>query len=300
MRSLFTPRSTRSAVWLMVICAVLWSSAGALTRQLDTTRGFEISFWRSFFCGLAMLLILGLQERGRPLRPVLRMGWTGLFSGLMWAVMFTCFMVALTRTSVANTVLVIGISPLLAALLGRVVLGEAIARLTWVAIAGAGAGIWWMVREAISAEGLSGMLIALGVPVASAINLVTLRRLHAQLDLAPAVLLGALISCIATLPLAWPFSAGPRDLLIIALLGAFQLALPCWLMVRALAWLAPHEVALIALLEVVLGPLWAWMFVGEATPLATLQGGAIVLAALVINALAGQGRTGPRAGSGAA
>ena len=280
------PSSPLGAAWLMAGCALLWSSAGALTRMLETAQGFELSFWRSFFCAVAMVLILSLQERGRPLGPVIRMGWIGLFSGLMWAVMFTCFMVALTHTSVANTLLVIGLSPLLAALLARVVLGQTINRITWLAIIAAGAGIWWMVHEAISSDGLTGILIALGVPLASAINLVTLRRVHAQLDLAPAVLLGALLSCAATLPLAWPLTAGARDLAILAALGAFQLALPCWLMVRALAWLAPHEVALIALLEVVLGPLWAWLFAGEITPVATLQGGVIVLAALIINTLA--------------
>lgn len=257
--------------------------------MLETAQGFELSFWRSFFCAVAMVLILSLQERGRPLGPVIRMGWIGLFSGLMWAVMFTCFMVALTWTSVANTLLVIGLSPLLAALLARVVLGQTINRITWIAIIAAGVGIWWMVHEAISSDGLTGILIALGVPLASAINLVTLRRVHAQLDLAPAVLLGALLSCAATLPLAWPLTAGARDLAILAILGAFQLALPCWLMVRALAWLAPHEVALIALLEVVLGPLWAWLFAGEITPAATLQGGVIVLAALIVNTLASRG-----------
>lgn len=257
-----------------------------ITRHVAAAEGMELTFWRSFFCALTLLPILAWHERGNPLKPVLAMGWTGLASGLMWAVMFTCFMIALTRTSVANTLLVIGLSPLLAALLARVVLGQTINRVTWAAIIAAGAGIWWMVHEALSADGLTGILIALGVPLASAINLVTLRRMHAQLDLAPAVLLGALISCAATLPLAWPLSAGLPDLLILAFLGAFQLALPCWLMVRALAWLAPHEVALIALLEVVLGPLWAWLFAGEATPAATLQGGAIVLLALVINTLA--------------
>jgi len=283
------PSSPQGAAWLLAGCALLWSSAGALTRMLETAQGFELSFWRSFFCAVAMVLILSLQERGRPLGPVIRMGWIGLFSGLMWAVMFTCFMVALTRTSVANTLLVIGLSPLLAALLARVVLGQTINRITWIAIIAAGVGIWWMVHEAISSDGLTGILIALGVPLASAINLVTLRRVHAQLDLAPAVLLGALLSCAATLPLAWPLTAGARDLAILAILGAFQLALPCWLMVRALAWLAPHEVALIALLEVVLGPLWAWLFAGEITPAATLQGGVIVLAALIVNTLASRG-----------
>ena len=279
------PSSRVSAAWLMVLCAVLWSSAGVLTRSLEASGGFELSFWRSFFCALAMLLILAVQERTRMLAPVMAMGWVGLLSGAMWAVMFTCFMLALTRTSVANTLLVIGLSPLLAALLGKLVLGESIARITWLAILAAAGGIWWMVHDAVSTDGLTGMLIAMGVPLASAINLVMLRKMHASLNLAPAVLIGALISSVAMLPLAWPVSTGARDLLILAFLGAFQLALPCWLMVRALGWLAPHEAALISLLEVILGPLWAWIFVGEATSPATLQGGGVVLAALVLNTL---------------
>ncbi len=279
------PSSRSGAAWLMVLCAVLWSSAGALTRLLDNSQGFELSFWRSLFCALAMLLILSFQERGRVLAPLAAMGSMGLLSGLMWAVMFTCFMIALTRTSVANTLLVIGLSPLLAALLGRIVLREPIAQVTWLAITAAAGGIWWMVHDAVSTEGLAGMLIAMGVPLASAINLVMLRKMHASLDLAPAVLIGALISCAAMLPLAWPVEASAKDLLILAFLGAFQLALPCWLMVRALAWLAPHEAALLSLLEVILGPLWAWIFVGEVTSAATLQGGLVVLGALVVNTL---------------
>ena len=129
------------------------------------------------------------------------------------------------------------------------------------------------------------MLIALGVPIASAINLVTLRKMQTQVDLAPAVLLGGLISCAATLPGAWPLSATPNDLVLLALLGFFQLALPCVLMVGVARHLAPQEIALIALLEIVLGSLFAWAGAGEALSTATLQGGAIVLAALIANEL---------------
>ncbi len=111
------------------------------------------------------------------------------------------------------------------------------------------------------------------MPVAAAINLVTLRRMRAPVDLAPAVLIGALFSCVATLPLIWPASISAHDLRILALLGVVQLALPCMLMVRAARHLAPQEIALIALLEVVLGPIWAWLGAGEAIPVATMQGG---------------------------
>ncbi|MBN9430022.1 MAG: DMT family transporter [Burkholderiales bacterium] len=284
------------AALLLAFAAGCWSIAGVLTRQLDSASGFEITFWRSFFCAVTMLLILGWQQRGNPLAPLRAAGWAGLASGLMWGVMFTCFMLALTRTSVANTLLVMSIGPLLAALLGRAVLGTRLSTATWGAIVLAGLGIGWMVHEGVSADGLAGMSIALAVPVASAINIVMLKRLHASVDLGPAVLTGALLSCLITLPFAWPFTAGAHDLAILALLGAWQLAIPCVLMIRAVRHLASHEVALIALLEVVLGPIWAWLGADEAIPAATIQGGLIVLGALVGNELlAARSERGPAA-----
>ena len=273
--------SHRRAALLLAFCALCWSIAGVVTRHLERADSFEVTFWRSLFCAITVLSILAWQRRGHALAPLLEMGWPGFFSGAMWAVMFTCFMLALTRTSVANTLLVMSVSPLLAALLGRLVLGTRVSAPTWLAIAMAGAGIGWMVHDGVSADGLAGMTIALAVPVASAINIVVLKRVHADVDLAPAVLVGALLSCLATVALAWPFEASLRDLALLALLGAIQLAVPCFLMIRAVRHLAPHEVALIALLEVVLGPIWAWLGAGEAMPMATLQGGLIVLAALI-------------------
>ena len=273
--------SHRRAALLLAFCVLCWSIAGVVTRHLERADSFEVTFWRSLFCAITVLSILAWQRRGHALAPLLEMGWPGLFSGAMWAVMFTCFMLALTRTSVANTLLVMSVSPLLAALLGRLVLGTRVSAPTWLAIAMAGAGIGWMVHDGVSADGLAGMTIALAVPVASAINIVVLKRVHADVDLAPAVLVGALLSCLATVALAWPFEASVRDLALLALLGAIQLAVPCFLMIRAVRHLAPHEVALIALLEVVLGPIWAWLGAGEAMPMATLQGGLIVLAALI-------------------
>ncbi|MEK9720313.1 MAG: EamA family transporter, partial [Quisquiliibacterium sp.] len=164
------------------------------------------------------------------------------------------------------------------------VLGERVRAGTWCAIAIAVFGIWWMVRQGVSSQGAIGMLVALGVPMAVAINLVTLRAMHARVDLAPAVLLGALFSCLATLPLISVSTIGLHDLSILALLGIVQLALPCMLMVRAAKHLAPQEMALIGLLEVVLGPIWAWLGAGETMPPATIQGGLLVLAALALNA----------------
>jgi drug/metabolite transporter (DMT)-like permease len=131
------------------------------------------------------------------------------------------------------------------------------------------------------------MAIAFGAPVAAAINVVILKKRGQSVDLIPAVFLGGVISAAIVLPLAVPFIAHATDIALLALLGCFQLGLPCMLLVVAARHLAATEVALLALLEVVLGPLWAWLGAGEVPAATTLAGGAVVIGALVFNELAG-------------
>jgi drug/metabolite transporter (DMT)-like permease len=141
-----------------------------------------------------------------------------------------------------------------------------------------------------SARDVSGMLVAAVIPCASAINVVTLRTAGATLDLRPAVMLGGVISCLAALPLALPLQATPKDIAFLAFLGVFQLGLPCMLLVMASRVLLAPEIALIGLLEVVLGPIWVWLGVGEKPAAATLAGGMIVVGAMILNQLAAVGR----------
>jgi drug/metabolite transporter (DMT)-like permease len=288
-----TPLPHRQAIVLMIVAATLWSIAGVVTRHLapslQAEGRFEITFWRSLFAAVFVGGYLLLVRR-EGWRPIVASGWPGLLSGSMWAVMFSAFMLALTFTTVANTLLVLSLGPLITALLTRAVLRVPIAPRTWAAIAAASAGIVWMATQSAPASAggapLAGMLIAFCVPVASAINLVTLQKTRARVDLVPAVFLGGLISAALMLPLALPLQAGPRDLVLLAVLGFFQLGLPCMLMVVAARSLSAPAVSLLALLEVVLGPLWAWLGAGEVPARATLAGGALVLGALVVNELA--------------
>lgn len=272
------------AVGLLVAANVLWSTAGVVTRLLQNAQSWEVTFWRSFFAAVAMAAILGFTHRRGAWAVVRTSGWPGLVSGLMFCTMFTCFMLAVTRTTVANTLVVNSLYPVFAALLGRAVLGLSLPAYTWLAIAAAVGGMAWMFASGLGG-GLAGTLIAFGVPVAAAINVVTLRKWGRAVDLAPAVLLGGLFSALLTLPFALPFQASAADLAWLAALGLFQLAVPCMFLVTASRSLAPAEVALITLLEAILGPLWAWLFVGETPGSATLVGGGIVLAAIAANEL---------------
>jgi drug/metabolite transporter (DMT)-like permease len=274
------------ALALMVVAPALWSLAGVLTRQIQTAGAFEMAFWRSSFAALFVFAALLVLQGRRPWETLRAAGLPGLVSGAMWAIMFTCFIVALTLTTTANVLVVSSLGPLCTALLAFCVLGESIPARSWLAIAAASIGMGAMFGAGFTAEEprhIAGMALALTIPIAGAVNIVTLRKSAAHLDLMPAVMLGALLSVAATLPWALPFSASGRDLLVLATLGVFQLGLPCMLLVLVSRTLTAPEIALLALLEVVLGPLWAWLGAGEVPAGTTLLGGAIVLAALAGN-----------------
>ncbi len=286
------PHRHRHAVVLMFCVGLLWSIAGVLTRHIGQASGWEITFWRSFFCALAMLAILAFSHRTQAIAEIRRPGLVGLASGALWAVMFTGFMLALTQTSTANTLILTSLSPLAASLFAWLLLGERIRTRTVLLIGLALAGILIMFGGETGAGRLTGNLIALSVPLAAGLNYVLMRRCGSRINLIPAVLIGGCLSALATLPLAWPFHASAQDLVILALLGAVQLALPCALVVRVARVLSPTEVALIGLTENVCGPLWAWLGAGETPTRHALFGGALVLAALVMQALSSGSRPG--------
>jgi drug/metabolite transporter (DMT)-like permease len=271
----------RAVAW-MVTATVLWSTAGVVTRLLQHAQSFEVTFWRSLFAGLSMAGILVVMRRREAWAVVRAAGWPAVLSGVMFGTMFTCFMLAVTRTTVANALVVNSLYPVFAALLSALVLGTRLRAYTWIAIAAAAGGMAWMFASGLG-DGLAGTLIAFVVPVAGAVNVVTLRKWGRDVDLAPAVMLGGFLSALATLPFALPFQATAHDIAWLAALGMFQLALPCMLLVMASRYLPPAEVALLTLLEAVLGPLWAWLGVGEAPGAATLVGGGIVLCAVAGN-----------------
>jgi drug/metabolite transporter (DMT)-like permease len=272
-----------TGVALMIAAPVLWSSAGVVTRHLQSAQPVEQVFWRSVFA-FAFVFAFLLLQKTNPWKAVRDAGVPGLISGLMWAIMFTAFLFALSLTSTANALVVMSVSPLLTAVFASMFLKDPVPLRTWLAAGAAAIGIAWMFGSSLEAHYL-GMAIALVIPVASAINVVVLRASAAKLDLIPAVMLGGALSCLVALPFALPFSATPRDLALLAFLGVFQLGVPCMLLVLASRALLAPEIALLGLLEVVLGPLWAWLGAGEVPAGSTLLGGMIVLAALALNEL---------------
>ena len=301
------------ALWGMVLAPFLWGTAGVVTRQLESAEGFEVTFWRSFFAGLSLVLLLplvrwldGSSSRCKGQGAVLQ--WWGVtwqsksfwISGVCWSVMFTAFMLALLMTSVAHVLVLLAVGPLLTAVLGRIVLKQRLPNRTWLAVAAAVLGIVYMFGSQWLASLADpqldtqrlvwGTLIALTVPIAGAINWTVVQRsaLNGEsVDLVPAVMVGGLLSALYTGPTAAPFGASSIDIAWLAGLGVFQLAVPCVLSVFCARVLKAAEVSLLAQLEVIFGIGLVWWLAGEAPATQVLTGGAVVMLALLTNELMG-------------
>jgi drug/metabolite transporter (DMT)-like permease len=274
------------AVVLMVLVALLWSTAGVVTRHLEFARSFEVTFWRSLFAALSLLVFLPIFQGRSVFLKIRHAGATLWLSGVCWGVMFTAYMVAFTLTTVGNVLVTLAVGPLLTAIVARVFIGYRVLPRTWLAIAVAGAGIAYMFAAQIGSASLAGSLVALSIPVAAAVNWTISQHSHHHghdLDLVPAVLMGALMSTAATCALAYPFQASTHDVTLLGLLGVFQLALPCVLCMVCARVLHAPEISLLQLLEVIFGILLAWVGANEVPAPSVVLGGTLVIGALVAN-----------------
>jgi drug/metabolite transporter (DMT)-like permease len=278
-----TSAARARAIAFMVVAAVCWSSGGYLVRQLSITDAWEIVLWRSVFMALFVLGVLTAMHRGRTVAAIRAVGWPGVAAGAFLACTFFFFIASLTRTTVANTFVLMSVSPFLAALAGRLVLKEPVPARTWVAMTVAFAGIVVMFADAVDAGRVVGNLLALGVSCFYAAQVTVLRKFHATVDMLPQVMVAGVISIAVAAPLAVPLTATSGDLVVLAIMGCIQLGAGCLLATAASRHLLATELGLLALLEPILGPIWVWALMGEHPGSTALVGGAIVLSAVVVN-----------------
>ncbi len=287
--------SRPQAIALTIFINLLWSTAGVVTKHLDSAASFEVTFWRSSFNAMALIIALSLIRGPGFLRKLLHAPKIIWISGVCWAIMFTAFMVALTLTTVANVLIIMALGPLITALFTRIFLKHRLPKMTWLAIAIACFGIIWMfLNDKNTAFTVTGSLISLAVPLAGAVNFTIMQHVGLNRkspltepahDMLQTVLIGAVLSALATLPIAWPFQATSHDLSLLALLGCFQQALPCLLVIRLTRELPAPELSLLGQLEVIFGVTWAWLWAGEPLSANTISGGLLVIGALISNEL---------------
>jgi drug/metabolite transporter (DMT)-like permease len=277
-----TPATRRGA--LLVACAaVCWSSGGLIVR-LVATNPWTTSLWRSLFASLFLALVLW-AVRGRGIVAQWREGGRPVvIVALCMATASTCFIFSLAHTSVANTLILMSTGPYVAGLLGWAWLGERVALRTWVSMGVALAGTVVMVSSSYARGAVFGDLLAIVMAASFAVATVLVRR-HPEIQMAPAAALATALTALIALPLAEPFSISPRDFALLAFFGVGQFGAGFLLFMTGARLIPAAESSLIGMLETVLGPLWVWLVLSERPGAATLAGGALILAALLVNTL---------------
>jgi drug/metabolite transporter (DMT)-like permease len=269
---------------LVAGAAVVWSTGGLVARLIETQDSWTTIFWRSTSAFVALLAFLFIVEGRSALRRFVQMGWPGLVVGLCFAAASISFVIALSLTSVAKTLVIMSATPLIAAVLGRVFLNETIGRKTYATIAAVMVGTAIMVSGGDTEGSLLGDLFA-GVIALSLAGAIVTTRSNPHIRMLPATCLGTGIAALVALPFADPLGVSAHDLPIMLFFGAVQLSLGLVLFVAGVRLIPAAHSALLGMIEPIFGPLWVWIAIGEEPATTVLIGGAIVIISVAAKTL---------------
>ena len=273
--------SRRRGQIFVALAALAWSSAGVLQRELSVGTATQVA-GRAVVAALALLAFVALSNRGGLVQAFTSMGRAELAVAALTAVASGTFIVALNHTTVANVLFMQAVAPIAAALIAWVALRESVSRRTAVAMAIALAGVAAMVGGPGGSHGLGvGLSVVMTLAFALAVVITRHRR---DISMAPAICLSQVLVLVVASPFAHPGSIGAHDFGLILALGVGQMGLGLAFLTIGARLIPAAEVALITLLEVVLGPLWVWLALSERPSTATLVGGAVVMGAVVLQA----------------
>lgn len=263
---------------LVTLSTLGWSLAGLFTR-LVTADAWAIVGWRGVFSGLFVALWVAWREPGGVVRAYLRIGAAGWLLAAVSTVGTITYVASLRATTVADVMVIYATAPFISAAAAWLLIREAPARSTMVAATVALAGVAIMVGGSGFGAALLGDLLAFAMTISMAL-LTVLSRRHRTISMIPATGLSAIQLAIIGFLMTAPFALPAGEIAILAVFGLTQ-ATSFALYIEGARRLAPAESSLIAAIDVPLGPFWVWLIVSEIPPLATVIGGAVVLAAVV-------------------
>lgn len=275
---------TQFGLMITVIGVLVLSFEGVLIRWIEVD-SWTLLFLRGVLAAPGLFVFFLVVERRGWWHQIRSMGLAGLLAAVLFAIDNVGFIYSITHTSVANTFLLISLSPLFAGLLTRVVLRERVPRRTWLAIAGGAVATSIIMLGSVVEGDLPGTLAGLVAAAALGGTLVVLRA-RPHLNMVPAVALGSGLAALVGLPAAVPSSADAQDWVNLIALGLILVPVAFGLIAMGPRYIPAAEVALLLLLETVLGALLVWMVIGEIPTIATVVGGLILVVVLAAHSVA--------------
>ena len=275
---------TAFGLLITVVGVLVLSFEGVLIRSIKVD-SWTLLFLRGVLAAPGLFLFFLMVERRGRREQLRSMGLAGVLAAVLFAIDNVGFIYSITHTSVANTLLLISLSPLFAGLFTRLVLREHVPRRTWLAIAGGAVATSIIMLGSLVEGDLAGTIAGLVAAAAIGGTLVVLRA-HPHLNMVPAVAFGSGLAALVGLPFSSPSSADPQDWMYLVALGLIVVPVAFGLIATGPRYIPAAEVALFLLLETVLGALLVWLAVGEVPTLATVVGGLILVVVLAAHSFA--------------
>lgn len=248
-------------------------------------------FLRTLGIAVTLAALMAVYYRGRMIEVLGSIGGAGLIAVGCQSLSNAFFVMSMQHTTVAETLVLLATMPFWSAVVGRLTIKEAVPLRTAIAIAVAFLGIVILVGKSLwdagnATSGLWWRLAGVGAAITQGSELVALRKAGDR-DMTAVLVLSCLLTAVCCLPFVDWHALTPRGTLIIGATGFVFLPIALALFNAGARYARAAEVALVSLVETVLGPLWVWLGLGEAPGTAALLGGALVIAAVVGNTIAG-------------
>lgn len=271
----------RAGIAFVLLSAFAWSLNGLYSRFL-TVDVWTTLVGRAIATSSTLLIALFLIHRRNTLRVIARNARIGIWVIVAGTFTMITFVAALFGTTVANVTVIYSMSPLMAALLARFLIGDRLVARTMMAFAVAMVGVVIMVGGSFGTDRLFGDLLALAMAAGFAVVIVEMRR-KPQIDNVATSFLSSLLLALLLMPFATLGDITPADALILFLFGFTSNVLGFFMFVAGVRRMPPAEAGLIATIEIVLAPLWVWLLFAEHPGAVALLGGGVVVAAILFH-----------------
>ena len=266
---------------LVFLGAISLSFGGLIVKSFEGANLWQILFWRSLFFIFVVLMFLILTYKKNILLSFKESGLAGIFGGVILSSGFCGYVFAMYNTTVANTNFIIQTQTIFLAIFGYFFLKEKISKITLASIILAICGIILMVVSDLSSGQIAGNIGAFVMPISFAILILIIRK-YPTIDMIPIQLYAGIIAMVVGYIFAGKIVISLYDVFLGFLAGFFQLGFGFILITIGARHTPSATVGIIMLVEAVLGPLWAWMFINEQPPLIVFLGGSIVLFAVFL------------------
>ena len=267
---------------LIAFFGILILTPDAVLVRLADSNSWTVLFWRGLFFAAGIVVILLITYRSKAVNELINIGKEGVLIGLLTGLGGTSFILAIHYTSIAKTLVIISISPIMVAIVSLIMLKEKPALYTWISMIIVFIGIYIVMAGDRSGMNLMGNLFALTSVILGGFSFTLLRK-YKNVNMVPAMAVNGIAIALVGFVFADSLVLSSQSMMYI-LASGIVLAVSFSLITMAPQYIPAPEVAMFFPLGTVLGTLTAWIVIKEEPSGNALIGGSIVIITLFCHA----------------